>query len=82
MTERPTEAPPEHREGVPRDMQDQQASSEETPDRWDVEEASSEEEPPEPEELPDTDVAGTGRRGAPAPEGVDPDQPAPEEPTD
>ncbi|MFJ8079209.1 hypothetical protein RKD23_000927 [Streptomyces sp. SAI-170] len=62
---------------VPHDMQDQEAG---TDDRWDAR--------PEPEpagtpdeDVPDTDEAGTGRRGAPHAAGTRADQPVPDEPS-
>ncbi|MGP4000074.1 hypothetical protein [Streptomyces sp. 8N706] len=79
MSERPTEAPEEHGGGIPRDLPDQQAGAPETPDHWDADEPSPEE---ENEAVPDTDEAGTGPRGTPQPEGVNPEEPAPDEPTD
>jgi hypothetical protein len=63
---------------VPRDMQDQEADAG-VEDRWDA--------APEPPDeatdadVPDTDEAGTGRRGAPHASGTHPDQPVPDEPS-
>ncbi|WP_432093992.1 hypothetical protein [Streptomyces sp. bgisy100] len=81
MSERPSEAPEGHGgEGIPRDLPDQQADAETGPDHWDADGSSLEDREGEP--MPDTDEAGTGPRGAPQPSGVNPDEPAPDEPTD
>jgi hypothetical protein len=66
---------------VPRDLPDQQASDEE--DRWepDDEAATTGNAPDADDDVPDTDEAGTGRRGAPHAAGVRPDQPVPDEPS-
>ncbi|MFJ8106110.1 hypothetical protein [Streptomyces sp. NPDC096132] len=61
---------------IPRDLPDQQADTGEDP--WDVEQPQE----PEDTDVPDTDEAGTGRRGAPHTAGVHPDQPVPDEPSD
>jgi hypothetical protein len=66
---------------VPRDLPDQQAGAGD--DRWEVapvpgggdEEAAA-------TDVPDTDEAGSGRKGAPHPGGVHPGQPVPDESTD
>ncbi|MFJ9817623.1 hypothetical protein ACIRU3_20600 [Streptomyces sp. NPDC101151] len=65
---------------VPRDPPDQQAGS--AGDRWDASPKS----PPADElgvdeDLPDTDEAGTGPRGAPRPGTVHPEHPTPDEPS-
>jgi hypothetical protein len=63
--------------GTPRDMPDQQAGSSEERDR---EQGLTD--PDAHEDVPDTDEAGTGRRGdSPSPE-VHPEQPVPDEPAD
>ncbi|MGV4980545.1 hypothetical protein ACWC0C_26555 [Streptomyces sp. NPDC001709] len=64
---------------VPRDMPDQQAGAGEDP--WEVAAGR----PPEddsapPDDVPDTDEAGTGPRGAPRSGTVHPEHPAPDEP--
>ncbi|WP_343245994.1 hypothetical protein [Streptomyces sp. SID5785] len=73
---------------TPKDMQDQQAGTGRDP--WDpVTEESQEagrEEPDrrdeEPEDVPETDEAGSGRRGGrPHPGSPNPDHPVPEEPS-
>ncbi|MGW7238005.1 hypothetical protein [Streptomyces sp. NPDC054804] len=64
---------------VPRDMPDQQAQTEGR-DPW----AAAEDSRPDADEdadLPDTDEAGTGPRGAPRPGVVNPEEPLPEEPS-
>ncbi|GAA3902379.1 hypothetical protein GCM10023084_63550 [Streptomyces lacrimifluminis] len=63
---------------VPRDMPDQQTGADEDP--WEVDDPAGTEadERPDPE-VPDTDEAGTGKRGA-AQSGSDrPEQPVPDE---
>ncbi|BDH05176.1 hypothetical protein [Streptomyces seoulensis] len=65
---------------VPRDLPDQQASHGD--DRWDA--RPDERRAPtqgESADVPDTDEAGAGPRGAPEPAGVRPDQPVPDEPS-
>ncbi|MET8694521.1 hypothetical protein ACFTT0_17900 [Streptomyces bauhiniae] len=62
-----------HTRRVPRDLPDQQASHDN--DRWD---APAED---DAREVPDTDEAGAGPRGAPESAGVRPDQPVPDEPS-
>ncbi|GKQ33802.1 hypothetical protein [Streptomyces sp. A012304] len=81
------EAPGENGTPIPRDLPDQQVHEGEK-DPWD---ASSDEEgartqgqPDEQEsatDVPDTDEAGTGRRGAPHAATVHPEQPVPDEPS-
>lgn len=63
--------------GTPRDMPDQQAG---TADERDREQGVTD--PDSHEDVPDTDEAGTGRRGEPQAPGVRPDQPTPDEPAD
>ncbi|GGV41307.1 hypothetical protein GCM10010277_29920 [Streptomyces longisporoflavus] len=67
---------------VPRDLPDQQASDGE--DHWEPqdESATTGNAPDADDDVPDTDEAGTGRRGAPHTGGVHPDQPVPDEPAD
>ncbi|MER5748703.1 hypothetical protein [Streptomyces sp. NPDC002088] len=62
---------------VPRDLPDQQAREGEDP--W---EASPEGAQAEQPDVPDTDEAGTGRRGEPQSANVHPEHPTPDEPTD
>ncbi|MFI5794510.1 hypothetical protein [Streptomyces sp. NPDC051677] len=62
---------------VPRDLPDQQADGGEDP--WD---ATDPETPDESaQDVPDTDEAGTGRRGAPRAESGQSDHPVPDEPS-
>lgn len=65
---------------VPRDLPDQQATDAEDP--WDADEeaAASGNATDADDDVPDTDEAGTGRRGAA--QGPGPDSPAPDEPAD
>ncbi|WP_314219986.1 hypothetical protein [Streptomyces zaehneri] len=78
---------------IPRDLPDQQADGGEDP--WDIgspERAAASGESGAPSEsggdgenapdVPDTDEAGTGRRGAPRAGSGQADQPVPEEPAD
>ncbi|MFD8673431.1 hypothetical protein ACFV1A_10155 [Streptomyces seoulensis] len=67
MTER------HHARRVPRDLPDQQASHGRDP--WDAPTKD------DAQEVPDTDEAGAGPRGAPETAGVRPDQPVPDEPS-
>ncbi|MEU3278969.1 hypothetical protein [Streptomyces antibioticus] len=69
MTDRSDEGTP-----VPRDPPDQQAGAGDDP--WDVDASD-----PTAPDTPDTDEAGTGRRGAPHASGVRPEQPVPNEPS-
>lgn len=65
---------------VPHDPQDQQAEPEtDTPDHWDVPTPSADDADDRHEDVPDTDEAGTRRRGDPAaPPGPHPE---PQEPS-
>lgn len=68
---------------VPRDLQDQQASEDD--DRWDAApdpEATGSDDRPggTDEEVPETDEAGTGRKGAPLGGSPNPEHPVPDEP--
>ncbi|MFG2192019.1 hypothetical protein [Streptomyces sp. NPDC048639] len=72
---------------VPRDMPDQQEGGAKTPDQWYADDLDRKEEAEaelaqNEEELPDTDEAGTGRRGTEAHEDGDEESPSPVEPTD
>ncbi|WP_393072550.1 hypothetical protein [Streptomyces sp. LN704] len=85
MSERRVEAPGNSggpsSKPIPRDLPDQQATSDEDP--WDVVGdpawAADDDERPDPE-IPDTDEAGTGRRGAPHSGSPHPARPVPDEP--
>ncbi|MFI9392364.1 hypothetical protein [Streptomyces bauhiniae] len=68
-----TEQRDTHARRVPRDLPDQQASHDN--DRWDAPAQDDD------REVPDTDEAGAGPRGAPESAGVRPDQPVPDEPS-
>jgi hypothetical protein len=60
-------------------MPDQQAHTGEDP--WEAAQATgSRRSRPGPDDVPDTDEAGTGRKGAPDPATVDPEHPVPDEP--
>ncbi|MEV6315764.1 hypothetical protein [Streptomyces sp. NPDC051776] len=72
---------------VPRDMPDQQEGGAKTPDQWYADDLDRKEEAEaelleNEEELPDTDVAGTGRRGAEGTTDDGGEENAPGEPTD
>ncbi|MFI8091152.1 hypothetical protein ACIF9R_23000 [Streptomyces sp. NPDC086080] len=89
MTDHRLEGPGENGAAVPRDLPDQQAGPDEDP--WEVAPAAAEREsekqaresgePRSGPDVPDTDEAGTGRRGAARPASGDPDQPVPDEPS-
>ncbi|MBL3666068.1 hypothetical protein JL475_08670 [Streptomyces sp. M2CJ-2] len=86
MADHRDEGPDESGQGVPRDLPDQQAGAGEDP--WEVAPAAAEEESAGPDapgerqpDVPDTDEAGTGRRGAPHSASANPDQPVPDEPS-
>ncbi|MFF8941934.1 hypothetical protein ACF1A5_06570 [Streptomyces sp. NPDC014864] len=86
MVEHRDEAPGENGAPVPRDMQDQQAHTGEAPweDDADRERGGAGEPAEAPSEgpdirLPDTDEAGTGRKGAPHSGTVHPEHPVPDE---
>ncbi|MFB6673036.1 hypothetical protein ACFVDQ_30980 [Streptomyces sp. NPDC057684] len=68
---------------TPRDMPDQQAGT--GPAAWEAAAESTQradEQEPEPDpEIPDTDEAGTGRRGAPHSASARPEHPVPDEPS-
>ncbi|MFF8594755.1 hypothetical protein ACF061_25545 [Streptomyces sp. NPDC015220] len=83
MTDHRSEAPGENGRPVPRDMPDQQAHGGEDP--WEAADRSagtgSPRSGPAADKVPDTDEAGTDRRGAPQPDAARPEeQPEPEEP--
>ena len=78
MADHRDEGPGEHDPPVPRDLPDQQAGTGDDP--WDLDESDPTEGDDIPD-TPDTDEAGTGRRGAPHASGVHPDQPVPDEPS-
>ncbi|MEU6591573.1 hypothetical protein ABZ923_20520 [Streptomyces sp. NPDC046881] len=64
---------------VPRDMPDQQARPNEDP--WDVAPGRTPDDEPDENTVPDTDEAGTGRRGATDTGTAHSDHPAPQEPS-
>ncbi|MGW3654136.1 hypothetical protein [Streptomyces sp. NPDC000878] len=63
---------------VPRDLPDQQAGADEDP--WELDDNPAADERPDAE-VPDTDEAGTGRRGAPHSGSRRPEHPVPDEPS-
>ncbi|MVO85714.1 hypothetical protein GPA10_13345 [Streptomyces sp. p1417] len=67
---------------VPRDLPDQQAQDGEDPWDPDDESETTGNAPDTDDDVPDTDEAGTGRRGAPHAHGPGPDRPVPDEPAD
>ncbi|MFF7970101.1 hypothetical protein [Streptomyces sp. NPDC007905] len=80
MTAQPDPETGQHERPVPRDLPDQQARPGE--DRWDAAPGrASDEEPDTDEDVPDTDEAGSGPRGAPRSGTVHPGDPTPDEPT-
>lgn len=89
MTDHRLEGPGENGAAVPRDLPDQQAGPDEDP--WEVAPAAAEreserkadesDEPGSDADVPDTDEAGTGRKGAPHSSSSNPEQPVPDEPT-
>ncbi|HCA87808.1 MAG TPA: hypothetical protein DEQ61_21500 [Streptomyces sp.] len=83
MTERRSGESPADRRRTPRDLPDQQAGPDRTADRWDANlpvEPEPESDGAPAEELPDTDEAGTGRRGERGGPPPDTEQPVPDEP--
>ncbi|WP_405593688.1 hypothetical protein [Streptomyces sp. NBC_01092] len=70
------EAPGGSADPVPRDPPDQQADAGEDP--WEVPVKRTDE--AVADDVPDTDEAGTGRRGAPRSGTVHPEHPTPQEP--
>lgn len=82
MDERNPPSPGQDGKPVPRDLPDQQASDE--PDPWEADEKTSTTgNAPEDadDDVPDTDEAGTGRRGSAETETSPTDDPEPQEPT-
>jgi hypothetical protein len=72
--------PGRHTGPVPRDMPDQQAGTGEDP--WEVSPGRpGNDDAPSPDEVPDTDEAGTGPRGAPLAGTAHPEHPSPDEPS-
>ncbi|MFF3373247.1 hypothetical protein ACFYXF_09830 [Streptomyces sp. NPDC002680] len=66
---------------VPRDLPDQQAGADGDPDPWEpADQDPAADERPDPE-IPDTDEAGTGRRGALHSGSGRPEHPVPDEPS-
>ncbi|MEU6405023.1 hypothetical protein [Streptomyces sp. NPDC046985] len=84
MTDHRREASGGNGRPVPRDMPDQQAGTSEDP--WEAAQTEARGTAPSAsgadEDVPDTDEAGTGRRGAPQTGAVHPEQPVPDEPAD
>ncbi|MET8245117.1 hypothetical protein ABZV31_12305 [Streptomyces sp. NPDC005202] len=87
MSDHRQEAPGENGAPVPRDMPDQQAHAGDDPweaapvrERGETDEEAESAEPAT--DVPDTDEAGTGRRGvAPHSGSVNPEHPVPDEPS-
>ncbi|MFK4103305.1 hypothetical protein ACI2L1_25150 [Streptomyces sp. NPDC019531] len=76
------EGPGENGDPVPRDLPDQQAGEGEDPWELDNGPGGPGEDTPgsdEPEDVPDTDEAGTSRQGAPRSDTVHPEHPGAEE---
>ncbi|MEU2717382.1 hypothetical protein [Streptomyces sp. NPDC007205] len=72
--------PGQDRGPVPRDMPDQQAGAGEDP--WEVTPGRPGEDDATPaDDVPDTDEAGSGPRGAPHPGTARPEHPSPDEPS-
>ncbi|MFE9406304.1 hypothetical protein ACFYNY_31870 [Streptomyces sp. NPDC006530] len=71
-------------EPIPRDLPDQQAGADSDEDPWEAADGSPRRadggDLPDPG-IPDTDEAGTGRRGAPHSGSKRPEHPVPDEPT-
>lgn len=82
MTDHRQGGPGENGDPVPRDMPDQQAHGGDDP--WDVVPQGSDQngEGAPATDVPDTDEAGSGRRGVPRSGSVHPEQPVPDESTD
>jgi hypothetical protein len=78
VTEQRHEAPGERADPIPRDMPDQQAREGEDP--WDADPARDTADGSAPD-VPDTDEAGTGRKGKPHAGTVHPEHPVPDEST-
>ncbi|MGW6905145.1 hypothetical protein [Streptomyces sp. NPDC054940] len=78
MADHDREAPDRTGEPVPRDLPDQQADTGEDP--WEVPVVPADD-ATEADDVPDTDEAGTGRKGAPRSGTVHPEHPAPQEPS-
>ncbi|MFE3850167.1 hypothetical protein ACFXPN_03370 [Streptomyces griseorubiginosus] len=73
------EGPGENGDPIPRDLPDQQAGEGEDP--WEVATVPGEDESAadQPEDVPDTDEAGTGRQGAERSDTVHPEHPGAQE---
>jgi hypothetical protein len=63
---------------IPHDLPDQQSGAPGADERWEARPVPDD----DTEDVPDTDQAGTGRRGAPHRPGLDPGRPVPDEPSD
>ncbi|WP_053752099.1 hypothetical protein [Streptomyces sp. MMG1533] len=87
MAEHRDEGSGENGVAVPRDLPDQQAHDGEDP--WEVGAGGAQGDTvdatdtteAEPDDVPDTDEAGTGRQGAPRSGAVHPEHPVPDEPS-
>ncbi|MFD7919355.1 hypothetical protein ACFV3R_09040 [Streptomyces sp. NPDC059740] len=79
--DRRMETPEQAGTGISRDMPDQEAGTERE-DRWAASRDSAVHRPGTPEDVPDTDVPGSGRSGDGPRPAVHPDQPDPDEPAD
>ncbi|MEU1039377.1 hypothetical protein ACFYP4_15840 [Streptomyces sp. NPDC005551] len=80
MTDHRMEGPGEHGDPIPRDLPDQQAHEGED-DALDITPASGggDDEDESDSDVPDTDEAGTGRRGGDRSDTVHPEDPNPDE---
>jgi hypothetical protein len=77
VTDRRLKGPGENGDPVPRDMPDQQVHEDEDP--WDAGPAADADKGEPATDVPDTDEAGTGRKGAPRSDTVHPEHPDPDE---
>ncbi|MFH8407160.1 hypothetical protein ACH4FX_20540 [Streptomyces sp. NPDC018019] len=77
-----SETPEQGGSAVPRDLPDQQADPEGAPDPWEARHPGTDDDREEHTDVPDTDVSGTGRRGAPHSRDTQADEPTPDEPAD
>ena len=80
MTGQPEPKPDHDKARVPRDLPDQQARP--GGDPWEASAGRPDDEQAAREDVPDTDEAGTGPRGAPRSATVHPEHPTPDEPAD
>ncbi|MEN2424032.1 hypothetical protein AABB02_38755 [Streptomyces rimosus] len=77
-----SETPEQGGSAIPRDLPDQQADPRGAPDPWEGRSPDDGDDEEEHTDVPDTDVSGTGRRGAPRSHDVQADEPTPDEPAD